>query len=536
MSESLQASDCEDHWQEKEIILERSNVNDIISLGFTIAGGNDRPIVNNFISIVVSRIIENGLADRDKQLRLYDIILRVNDIDYSNIKHHTAVEILKTSGKKVSLRIRRLTPRFMKIVELEHQSEKLGISIEGGIGSEYFKGDHGVFITYIPNQTIKQLNIGDRLIEISSAKNTYNLRFVTHNDAKKRIGLACSDSQKVQLTVSSYTRKLTRVTHKQSILHPEQYNPRITKDKNTKDQHDQHSKNSEPTRSIVSPRKIIESFDFEDYQRYESHNRLRATGYRTKSTTLPNTRPTADLQIHLAVAQKIGVLQFDQKNLKEIPPEICSLSGLRTLSLNSNKIQLLPNDLRKLVNLKNLFLKYNQIESLPSIIFTHHLSKLEILQLNGNLLCSLPASFSYLTTLKQLNLSKNNFITIPRAILYLTNLQVLDLSANRIQEINDDIEFLEVDELNLNNNQISQISTNISKCKRLKILRLDNNKLKLESIPTSLLKNSTVFQLSVNGNFFEETQFQLVEGYDDYERRYTTNQRKRDATAILLLN
>ncbi|CAF4252287.1 unnamed protein product, partial [Adineta steineri] len=255
-----------------------------------------------------------------------------------------------------------------------------------------------------------------------------------------------------------------------------------------------HSKNSEPTRSIVSPRKIIESFDFEDYQRYESHNRLRATGYRTKSTVLPHIRPTADLQIHLAVAQKIGVLQFDQKNLKEIPPEICSLSGLRTLSLN------------------------------------------EILQLNGNLLCSLPASFSYLTTLKQLNLSKNNFLTIPRAILYLTNLQVLDLSANRIQEINDDIEFLEVDELNLNNNQISQISTNISKCKRLKILRLDNNKLKLESIPTSLLKNCTVFQLSVNGNFFEETQFQLIEGYDDYERRYTANQRKRDATAILLLN
>ncbi|CAF3929380.1 unnamed protein product, partial [Adineta steineri] len=325
-------------------------------------------------------------------------------------------------------RIRRLTSRFMKIVELEHQSGKLGILIVGGIGSEYFKGDHGVFITYIPNQTIKQLNIGDRLIEISSAKNTYDLRFVTHNEAKKRIGLACLDSQK----------------------------------------------------------------------RYEIHNRLRATGYRTKSTVLPHIRPTADLQIHLAVAQKIGVLQFDQKNLKEIPPEICSLSGLRTLSLNGNKIQLLPNDLRKLVNLKNLFLKYNQIESLPSIVFTHHLSKLEILQLNGNLLCSLPASFSYLTTLKQLNLSKNNFLTIPRAILYLTNLQVLDLSANRIQEINDDIEFLEVDELNLNNNQISQISTNISKCKRLKILRLDNNKLKLESIPTSLLKNSTVFQLSVN--------------------------------------
>ena len=28
----------------------------------------------------------------------------------------------------------------MEIIELEHQSGKLGISIEGGIGSEYYKG------------------------------------------------------------------------------------------------------------------------------------------------------------------------------------------------------------------------------------------------------------------------------------------------------------------------------------------------------------------------------------------------------------
>ncbi|UJR19847.1 hypothetical protein I4U23_022980 [Adineta vaga] len=283
MYESLQATDCKDHWEEKEIILERSIVDDITSLGFAIAGGNDRPIVKNFAYIVVVRIIENGLADIDKQLRLYDIILRVNDTDYSNIKHQTAAERLKMSGKKVALRIRRLTPRFMEIIELEHESGKLGIAIEGGIGSEYFKGE-----------------------------------------AKKRIGLACSDSPKVKLTVSNHTRTPIRVTQKPIILHSDQHNPRATKDER-------------------------------------------------------------------------------------------------------------------------------------------------------------------------------------------------------------------VDELNLNNNQICQISTNISKCKRLKILRLDNNKLMLKSIPISLLKNSIVYQLSINGNLFDETQFQLVEGYDDYERRYTANQRKRDATAILLL-
>jgi hypothetical protein len=35
--------------------------------------------------------------------RLYDIILRVNDVDYLNIKHDTAVQTLKMSGKKVRL-------------------------------------------------------------------------------------------------------------------------------------------------------------------------------------------------------------------------------------------------------------------------------------------------------------------------------------------------------------------------------------------------------------------------------------------------
>jgi hypothetical protein len=62
----------------------------------------------------------------------------------------------------------------------------------------------------------------------------------------------------------------------------------------------------------------------------------------------------------------------------------------------------------------------------------------------------------------------------------------------------------------------------------LKILRLDNNKLRLESIPTSLLEISTVSQLSVKGNRFEEKELQLTEGYDNYERRYAASQRKKD--------
>ncbi len=101
-----------------------------------------------------------------------------------------------------------------------------------------------------------------------------------------------------------------------------------------------------------------------------------------------------------------------------------------------------------------IFFQNIDLESLPSLVFTHHLSKLENLQLNGNHLRSLPASFSYLTAMKQLNLSNNRFLIIPQVIFNLTNLQLLDLSANQITQIKDDIELLEVDELNLNNNQV----------------------------------------------------------------------------------
>ncbi|CAF1635909.1 unnamed protein product, partial [Didymodactylos carnosus] len=100
-------------------------------------GGADTPFIKNNPSIIVIQIVENGLAHRDKQLKLYDVILRVNDNDFTNIKHQTAIDTLKTSGNKVRLLIHRLSPPFSEEIELE-QFEKLGISIAGGIGNGYF--------------------------------------------------------------------------------------------------------------------------------------------------------------------------------------------------------------------------------------------------------------------------------------------------------------------------------------------------------------------------------------------------------------
>ncbi|CAF0931594.1 unnamed protein product [Rotaria sordida] len=477
MCQELPTFDYKDHCQEEEIVLERSSNDNDTSLGFRIAGGNDQPFVENFTSIIVIHITENGLVDRDGRLKLYDIILRVNGVDYSNIKHQTAVRILKMSRNIVRLLIRRLVPQLIEVIELKHSNGKLGIEIAGGIGSEYFKGDYCVFIIGISNQINKQLIIGDRLIEISSAKNTYDLRFVTQKEAKKRIELACSDSQKVKLTISSHTRKLISSIEKSDVLHSEQYEPRNTKDEvNTTDK---------PV--------VLHQYPH-DYRNEESITSIKVNKNNYSIITTKN-----DHYVNFKAIRALPLL-YERTNEQPL---------IKSFDFED-------------------YQRYENRKSLPSNVFTHHLSKLENLQLNSNHLHSLPMSFWYLTALRELNLSKNCFFTIPQAILNLTNLQLLDFSFNQITEIKNEIELLQVDELNLNNNKISKISTKISKCKRLKILRLDNNNLELKSIPISLLKYSTVSQLSVKGNRFNYKQFQLVEGYDYYEKRYTANQRKKD--------
>lgn len=62
--------------------------------------------------------------------------------------------------------------------------------------------------------------------------------------------------------------------------------------------------------------------------------------------------------------------------------------------------------------------------------------------------------------------------------------------------------------------QISVLSPEISKCPRLKVLRLEENCLELSSIPLSILKDSQVSLFSVEGNLFEVKKLRDLDGYD----------------------
>ncbi len=152
------------------------------------------------------------------------------------------------------------------------------------------------------------------------------------------------------------------------------------------------------------------------------------------------------------------------------------------------------------------------IESVPDEI--GQLAKLESLNLSDNLLTTVPNSVSQLKCLKQLNLSKNKLNKIPSGVCQISQLDHLDISVNLIEVIADTIETLNCIELNLNENQIKIISDKLAKCPRLKVVRLEQNILEAKAIPKSLLADSKVSSLHLDGNLFTPKQFEALEGYD----------------------
>ncbi|KAJ8984627.1 hypothetical protein NQ317_009855 [Molorchus minor] len=205
---------------------------------------------------------------------------------------------------------------------------------------------------------------------------------------------------------------------------------------------------------------------------------------------------------HIETAQKTGVLKLSQGKLNEFPPGIKQLEGsLRTLDISDNKFLVLPNEISRFMQLKHLNLSKNKLAKVPDCIGA--LTKLETFNLSHNNLSTLPRTLSNLINLKQVNLSNNHLKEFPLMFCGLKHLDVLDLCKNEIDSIPTEVSGLNVTELNLNQNQISQIASQIADCPRLKTLRLEENCLQLSSIPQRILLDSKISNLALEGNLFK---------------------------------
>ncbi len=131
-----------------------------------------------------------------------------------------------------------------------------------------------------------------------------------------------------------------------------------------------------------------------------------------------------------------------------------------------------------------------------------------------NGLTSLPDSFVNLKVLRTVNLAGNKLESFPLFLCQLVRLDFADLSENVIHELPDGIEVLNAVELNLNRNNISVLPASMAKCKRLKVLRIQENTLPIAGIPPQILSESEVSLLCLEGNLFEEKELRDLTGYD----------------------
>ncbi|XP_067907599.1 E3 ubiquitin-protein ligase PDZRN3-B isoform X2 [Heterodontus francisci] len=143
--ETLSLRDMDSHMREScehrpggetlTIVLQR----DSGSLGFNIIGG--RPCAENqedtaCEGIFVSKIVENGPADKEGGLQIHDRILEVNGKDLSRATHEQAVEAFRTAKEPIVVQVLRRTPRT-KILNPSHECQLVDMGTQTDITFEH---------------------------------------------------------------------------------------------------------------------------------------------------------------------------------------------------------------------------------------------------------------------------------------------------------------------------------------------------------------------------------------------------------------
>lgn len=228
---------------------------------------------------------------------------------------------------------------------------------------------------------------------------------------------------------------------------------------------------------------------------------------------------------HVETAEKTGVCNLSNRKLEEFPRELERISKvLRNLDLSNNRLVEIATVISLYSMLKSLNFEDNKIEQISDELYK--LKRLETLNLANNRIPVIPPTIGALTALKTVNLSGNKIDTFPLGLTQCRHLDGVNLSRNKISSVPQGIENLQAMELNLNQNQISFMDRSIAKCDRLKVLRLEENCLDIDSFPTPVLTESNVSTLTLDGNLFTMKQFSDLPGYENYMDRYTATKKK----------
>nr|XP_033789226.1 leucine-rich repeat-containing protein 69 [Geotrypetes seraphini] len=206
----------------------------------------------------------------------------------------------------------------------------------------------------------------------------------------------------------------------------------------------------------------------------------------------------ADLLVLRAIRGHSLVLNLDGKKLWRVPPAVSNLSLLTSLRLQNNRLAELSPELAVLSNLTVLNLGNNVFEEVPEAL--KYLKSLEKLYMFGNKITKISTNiFDGLQNLKILNLNNNKLTCIPSQIYRLTSLQHLSLNNNQLKCIPKEFGLMKnLFELHLTKNQLVDLPKEIGYMTNLCILYLSRNQ--LSELPEKLCKLKNLSILDVAGN------------------------------------
>ncbi|XP_011867263.1 PREDICTED: leucine-rich repeat-containing protein 47-like [Vollenhovia emeryi] len=173
------------------------------------------------------------------------------------------------------------------------------------------------------------------------------------------------------------------------------------------------------------------------------------------------------------------------------------LHGLNYLSITHTRLQEVPDEIERLANLATLVLHSNEIAELPRAIAK--LAKLKVLDCSRNRLASLPEELGGHPQLCTMNLASNLLRDVP-SFGSCTKLTILDLSNNRLETFPDicHAELAHLSEVHFNGNRIAEIPVAINRLQGLKVLNLADNLISV--VPSELADCSKLKEVYLKGN------------------------------------
>jgi len=174
-------------------------------------------------------------------------------------------------------------------------------------------------------------------------------------------------------------------------------------------------------------------------------------------------------------AKKINLAQ---NHLSHLPTSFSELEKLESIIFYKNEFEKIPSEIFNLKNLEELDFYYNDLAEIPDSL--DQLENLKVLFLAFNSISEIPETLKELTELKKLYLHHNQIIAVPVWLGEFPNLEVLDLGFNKIVVLPDLSNAIELIEVDVQQNLLSDLPWSLLELPNLKIIYIRDNPFLIE--------------------------------------------------------